>query len=154
MNCIITYKGKKYSEEQFLQYLSRQIAINNLFNENKTLSNSVYETLEFDLPDNRYSILKEFKTYDDYKNRPNMPSYNEAFWLADGSLPNMSVYPSDYFVRLRNASKYKPYTPGGHYHPTTQSEIKLIDNNLDVFKLVNIPIVNRKIGVKIYKKGK
>lgn len=47
MNCIITYKGKKYSEEQSLQYLNKQIAINNLFNENETLANSVYEALGF-----------------------------------------------------------------------------------------------------------
>jgi len=45
MGCIIKYKGQSIPEEQFIQYLNKQIAINNLFNENKTLANAVYEAL-------------------------------------------------------------------------------------------------------------
>ena len=48
MGCIIKYKGQSISEEQFLQYLNKQIAINNLFNENESLANEVYEALGFD----------------------------------------------------------------------------------------------------------
>jgi hypothetical protein len=47
MGCIIKYKGQSIPEEQFLQYLNKQIAINNLFNENETLANAVYEALGF-----------------------------------------------------------------------------------------------------------
>lgn len=47
MGCIIKYKGQSISEEQFLQYLNKQIAINNLFNENESLANEVYEALGF-----------------------------------------------------------------------------------------------------------
>ena len=47
MACVIKYKGQSIPEEQFLQYLNKQIAINNLFNENETLANSVYEALGF-----------------------------------------------------------------------------------------------------------
>jgi hypothetical protein len=43
MGCIIKYKGQSIPEEQFLQYLNKQITINNLFNENESLANSVYE---------------------------------------------------------------------------------------------------------------
>ena len=47
MGCIIKYKGQSTSEEQFLQYLNKQIAINNLFNENESLANAVYEAVGF-----------------------------------------------------------------------------------------------------------
>lgn len=47
MACVIKYKGQSIPEEQFLQYLNKQIAINNLFNENETLANAVYEALGF-----------------------------------------------------------------------------------------------------------
>lgn len=47
MGCVIKYKGQSIPEEQFLQYLNKQITINNLFNENETLANAVYESLEF-----------------------------------------------------------------------------------------------------------
>ena len=47
MGCIIKYKGQSIPEEQFLQYLNKQIVINNLFNENESLANSVYEALGF-----------------------------------------------------------------------------------------------------------
>ena len=47
MSCIIKYKGQSIPEEQFLQYLNKQIAINNLFNENVSFANSIYETLGF-----------------------------------------------------------------------------------------------------------
>ena len=45
MSCIIKYKGQSIPEEQFLQYLNKQIAINNLFNENESFANAVYEVL-------------------------------------------------------------------------------------------------------------
>lgn len=45
MDCVIKYKGQSIPEEQFLQYLNKQIAINNLFNENENLANAVYEAL-------------------------------------------------------------------------------------------------------------
>lgn len=47
MGCVIKYKRQSIPEEQFLQHLNKQIAINNLFNEDKTLANSVYEALGF-----------------------------------------------------------------------------------------------------------
>lgn len=47
MGCVIKYKGQSIPEEQFLQYLNKQIAINNLFNENESLVNAVYEALGF-----------------------------------------------------------------------------------------------------------
>ena len=47
MGCVIKYKGQSIPEEQFLQYLNKQIAINNLFNENESLANQIYETLGF-----------------------------------------------------------------------------------------------------------
>ena len=58
MGCIIKYKGQSISEEQFLQYLNKQIAINNLFNENESLANEVYEALGF----KQYSDI-ELKPY-------------------------------------------------------------------------------------------
>ena len=45
MGCVIKYKGQSIPEEQFLQYLNKQIAINNLFNENESFANAVYEVL-------------------------------------------------------------------------------------------------------------
>ena len=50
MSCVIKYKGQSIPEEQFLQYLNKQIAINNLFNENESLANAVYEALGFNVP--------------------------------------------------------------------------------------------------------
>lgn len=47
MGCVIKYKGQSIPEEQFLQYLNKQIAINNLFNENESFANAVYEALGF-----------------------------------------------------------------------------------------------------------
>lgn len=47
MGCVIKYKGQSIPEEQFLQYLNKQIAINNLFNENENLANEVYKALGF-----------------------------------------------------------------------------------------------------------
>lgn len=47
MGCVIKYKGQSIPEEQFLQHLSKQIAINNLFNEDENLANEVYEALGF-----------------------------------------------------------------------------------------------------------
>ena len=47
MGCIIKYKNQSIPEEQFLRYLNKQIAINNLFNEDKSLANAVYEAVGF-----------------------------------------------------------------------------------------------------------
>ncbi len=58
MGCVIKYKGQSISEEQFLQYLSRQIAINNLFNENESLANEVYEALGYET-----NIIQDNKSY-------------------------------------------------------------------------------------------
>ena len=64
MGCVIRYKGQSIPEEQFLQYLNKQITINNLFNENKTLANAVYETLGF-------NVIKESEiTYTDEDGKP------------------------------------------------------------------------------------
>ena len=45
MGCVIKYKGQSIPEEQFLQYLNKQIAVNNLFNEDESFANAVYETI-------------------------------------------------------------------------------------------------------------
>ena len=59
MGCVIKYKGQSVQEEQFLQYLNKQIAINNLFNENESLANAVYEALGFKtLSENEVTIEK------------------------------------------------------------------------------------------------
>ena len=47
MGCVIKYKGQSIPEEQFLQYLNKQIAINQLFETNSNLANAVYEALGF-----------------------------------------------------------------------------------------------------------
>ena len=61
MSCIIKYKGQSIPEEQFLQYLNRQIAINNLFNENVSFANSVYEALGFKTIPSDISKIKDFE---------------------------------------------------------------------------------------------
>ena len=61
MSCIIKYKGQSIPEEQFLQYLNKQIAINNLFNENESLANSVYEALGFKTIPSDISKIKDFE---------------------------------------------------------------------------------------------
>jgi len=45
MACKIIYKGVSYDESDFKSQIERYVAINNLFNENETLANAVYETL-------------------------------------------------------------------------------------------------------------
>ena len=47
MGCVIKYKGQSIPEEQFLQYLNKQIAINQLFESDSNLANEVYEALGF-----------------------------------------------------------------------------------------------------------
>ena len=47
MGCVIKYKGQSIPEEQFLQYLNKQIAINQLFESDSNLANQVYEALGF-----------------------------------------------------------------------------------------------------------
>jgi hypothetical protein len=48
MGCIIKYKGQSIPEEQFLQYLNKQIAINQLFESDSNLAHQVYEALGFE----------------------------------------------------------------------------------------------------------
>jgi hypothetical protein len=50
MGCIIKYKGQSIPEEQFLQYLNKQIAINQLFESDSNLAHQVYEALGFEIP--------------------------------------------------------------------------------------------------------
>lgn len=45
MGCVIKYKGQSIPEEQFLQYLNKQIAINQLFETDSSFANQVYEAL-------------------------------------------------------------------------------------------------------------
>ena len=47
MGCIIKYKKQSIPEEQFLQYLNKQIAINNLFETNGDFASKIYEALGF-----------------------------------------------------------------------------------------------------------
>ncbi len=47
MACKIIYKGISYNESDFKSQIERYVAINNLFNENKTLANTVYGALGF-----------------------------------------------------------------------------------------------------------
>ena len=77
MGCVIKYKGQSIPEEQFLQYLNKQIAINNLFNENESLANAVYEAAGFKTNyDNALEENKKLledkkihqKAYDDFNN--------------------------------------------------------------------------------------
>ena len=64
MGCVIKYKGQSIPEEQFLQYLNKQITISNLFNEDKTLANTVYESLGFNNTPSLQDILKEYSIED------------------------------------------------------------------------------------------
>ena len=47
MGCVIKYKKQSIPEEQFLQYLNKQIAINNLFETNGDFASKIYEALGF-----------------------------------------------------------------------------------------------------------
>ena len=47
MGCVIKYKGQSIPEGQFLQYLNKQIAINNLFETNGDFASKIYEALGF-----------------------------------------------------------------------------------------------------------
>ena len=64
MGCVIKYKGQSILEEQFLQYINKQIAINNLFNENETLANAVYEALGFGKKIDSNISIKELEDTD------------------------------------------------------------------------------------------
>jgi hypothetical protein len=59
MGCIIKYKGQSIPEEQFLQYLNKQIAINQLFESDSNLANQVYEALGFDKQINEIADTKK-----------------------------------------------------------------------------------------------
>ena len=58
MACKIIYKGISYDESDFKSQIERYIAINNLFNENETLANEVYEALGF-----KTDITQDNKSY-------------------------------------------------------------------------------------------
>ena len=47
MGCVIKYKKQSIPEEQFLQYLNKQIAINNLFETNGDFASEIYKALGF-----------------------------------------------------------------------------------------------------------
>jgi hypothetical protein len=47
MACKIIYKGISYDESDFKSQIERYVAINNLFNENESLANAVYEALGY-----------------------------------------------------------------------------------------------------------
>ena len=64
MGCVIKYKGQSIPEEQFLQYLNKQIAINQLFETNSNLANQVYEALGFDI--NSLSYAERAKKYKEF----------------------------------------------------------------------------------------
>jgi hypothetical protein len=90
--------------------------------------------------------LRSFDNYEDYVKNPSKTSgyyidtYKDgtpmAFWYKDGQFPNYANYPSKNFLKLNNASKYDPHIPGAHLHPTTKEPIKLIDENLELYKTV------------------
>ena len=48
MACKIIYKGISYDEFDFKSQIERYVTINNLFNENESLANAVYESLGFE----------------------------------------------------------------------------------------------------------
>jgi hypothetical protein len=103
----------------------------------------------------RKGLIENYPDYKAYKSSSHAGDfYEDAFWYDSGGLPDYFNYPSDYFVRINNVSKYKPYVPDGHMHPTTKIPITLNNPDLDIFKTVKIPIVNKKIGVKIPKLSK
>ena len=59
MGCIIKYKGQSVPEEQFLQYINKQIAINQLFESDSNFANQVYEALGFDKQINEIADTKK-----------------------------------------------------------------------------------------------
>lgn len=64
MGCVIKYKNQSIPEEQFLQYLNKQIAINTLFNENESLANSVYLAMGFEKKNiEEYEDVVDKQTY-------------------------------------------------------------------------------------------
>ena len=58
MACKIIYKGISYDESDFKSQIERYIAINNLFNQNETLANAVYEALGF-----KTNIIQDNESY-------------------------------------------------------------------------------------------
>jgi predicted kinase len=59
MACKIIYKGISYNESDFKSQIERYVAINNLFNENESLANQVYEALGFDKQINEIADTKK-----------------------------------------------------------------------------------------------
>jgi len=59
MGCIIKYKKQSIPEEQFLQYLNKQIAINNLFETNGDFASKIYEALGFNKQINEIADTKK-----------------------------------------------------------------------------------------------
>lgn len=74
MGCVIKYKGQSIPEEQFLQYLNKQIAINQLFESDSNLANQVYEALGF-----KTIITQDNKSY--YRGQIEKPTIDK-----DGNL--------------------------------------------------------------------
>ena len=136
-----------------------EVASNNLsestFKKLKTLESAEPTKVPGTISLRRKTLLDNFEDYNQYKNQPLNPDYEQAFWYESGGMPNYSNYPGDYFVRLSNKQAYNPYVPPGHYHPTTESPVALSDPNLQIFRKRNIPIINKPIGVRVpkYKDG-
>lgn len=147
---------KTLSSSGFSKKEIEEIASNNL-------SESTFSKLkakEADIPDvapgaiqlRRKGLLQEFPDYASYKKPTDRSSYSDAFWYESGALPDYYNYPSDYFLKLQNKSKYNPHIPESHLHPTTDRPIELNNPDLKLFKKVNIPIINKPMGIKISKK--
>lgn len=136
-----------------------EVASNNLsestFKKLKTLESAEPAKVPGTISLRRKTLLDNFEDYNQYKNQPLNPDYEQAFWYESGGMPNYSNYPGDYFVRLSNKQAYNPHVPPGHYHPTTESPVALSDPNLQIFRKINIPIINKPIGVRVpkYKDG-
>lgn len=64
MACKIIYKGISYDEFDFKSQIERYVTINNLFNENESLANAVYESLGFEQV---YHGSKTTEKYSEYK---------------------------------------------------------------------------------------
>ena len=145
MGCVIKYKGQSIPEEQFLQYLNKQIAINNLFNENESLANAVYEALGFNDLRKEYSniiidqvwkrLASEGITNADSligtRDTINNKDFNK-FWatVKDEDIQNViNFFESEKQKALDSYSKYK-----GEFDPTTgtftSNDTSFFDNKI------------------------
>lgn len=117
MGCTIKYKGQSISEEQFLQYLNKQIAINNLFNENETLANAVYEALGFteNISDEqkqqqKADIERINKERDEYGLEPLRPTYRGTTLSEWENIQDGKIISSDNMQDTTWVSDKKEYS--------------------------------------------